>query len=105
MILDVINSIGRLLLTAIVIYKITSFRETMNLLERAGLGAMGGGSFLTIALIWDNDGPFQGWAVTTLTFGAIAFLGGRTWRDMQHQRNNARSVRQATGWLRDRGKL
>lgn len=105
MIFDVINSLGRLLLTAVVIYKITSFRETMNLLERCGLGMMGGGSFLTIALIWDQHGPFQGWSVTTLTYGAVAFLGGRTWRDMQHERNNKRAARQADGWLNGRGKL
>lgn len=90
---DIINSIGRLLLTVIVVYKVTQFREMANPLERLGLGMMGGGSFLTIAVIWDAEGPFSGWAVSILTYGAVLFLVGRTYRDTRHQRQNEKQLR------------
>jgi hypothetical protein len=98
MIWDLINSLGRLLLTAIVIYKVTQFRDTMNNVERAGLCLMASGSFLTSALIWEPDGPFHGWSVSLLTYGAIIFLAGRTWRDRRHQRANDTQVRMYDEW-------
>ena len=88
MIFDIINSLFRFLLTVIVIYKVTQLRATMNMVERIGLGLVGGCSFLTIGVIWERDGPFEGWASTMMTLGCVLFLGGRTWRDMRHQRNN-----------------
>ena len=88
MIFDILNSFGRALLALIIVYKLTQLRQTMNLVERIGLGLVGGCSFLTIGVIWERDGPFEGWASTMMTLGCILFLGGRTWRDMRHQRAN-----------------
>lgn len=97
MVWDILNTLGRLALTVIVIYKLTQFRSMMIMLERVGLGIMGAGSFLTVAVIWEREqSPFDGWAVTVLTFGAVLFLGGRTWRDRRHQRANDAMARMAS---------
>lgn len=102
---DIINTIGRLLLTFIVVYKLTQFRELMISMERLGLGMMGGGSFLTVAVIWERErSPFDGWAVSILTIGAVVFLAGRTWRDRRHQRANDAQVMGMRAELRARGR-
>ncbi len=101
MVWDILNTLGRLALTVIVIYKLTQFRSMMIMLERVGLGIMGAGSFLTVAVIWEREqSPFDGWAVTLLTFGAVAFLAGRTWRDRRHQKANEAMARMAGQWRR-----
>lgn len=98
---DMLNVLSRLLLTVIVIYMLCQFRERMIQLERVGLGFMGGGSFLTIPIILDRDGnPFSGWATFVLTFGAVLFLAGRTWRDRRHEKANQALIRQAREWKR-----
>ncbi|MBB4616895.1 hypothetical protein [Sphingomonas abaci] len=103
---DIVNTLGRLVLTLIVVVKITRFRGTLNAMERVSLGAMGGGSFLTIAVIWERQSsPFDGWATTLVTFGAVGFLIGRTVRDWKHDHANARANEQAERWLQARGKL
>lgn len=98
---DILNSLGRLMLTLIVIYKLSQFREMMIPIERLGLGMMGAGSLLTISIIWERTrSPFDGWAVTVMTVGAVLFVAGRTWRDRRHQRANDALVRQAEHWGR-----
>ena len=104
MIFDILNSLGRFVLTVIVIYKVTQLRPTMNVIERVGLGLVGGCGFLTIGVIWERDGPFEGWASTMMTFGCILFLGGRTWRDLRHQRANDAMARMAGRWHADRSR-
>lgn len=102
---DAINTVGRLILTVIVVYKVTQFREMANAIERYGLGLMGAGSFLTVPVIlFKNQNPFEGWAVSLLTLGAIMFLAGRTWRDMKHQTANKEMVRRGQEWAAKRGK-
>ncbi len=103
MTLDILNTLGRLLLTLIVVVKITRFRDTMNAVERVSLGIMGSGSFLTIAVIWERTGsPFEGWATTLLTFGAFGFLIGRTLRDWKHDGNNRAALTQAARHFNER---
>lgn len=103
--LDYVNVAGRLALTAYVVYKLAHFREMANVVERYGLGLMGAGSFLTIPIIvMKNDNPYEGWAITILTYGAVLFLAGRTWRDSKHSRANAAMVRQGRDWQAQRGK-
>lgn len=98
---DVVNSVVRLMLTAIVIYKLTQFERMMIPLERIGLGMMGGGSFLTLSVIWEGQAsPFDGWAVSILNVGAMLFLGGRTWRDRRHQKANDAMAQMAGKWRR-----
>lgn len=103
MIWDILNSIGRALLTILAVYKLAQFREMMIPMERLGLGMMGGGSFLTIAVIWERQrSPFDGWSVTVLTAGAVLFLAGRTWRDRKHQRANDAMAAMRGRWKEQR---
>lgn len=102
----ILMTLGRVLLTAVVVVKITRFRDTMNLLERAGLGFVGGTSFLTVGVIWERQGsPYEGWAATLLTFGVLMFLIGRTIRDRKHAQANERQIDAARLHLEGRGKL
>jgi len=104
--LAIVWTFGRLLLTGVVVVKVTRFRDTMNIVERTGLGLVGGTSFLTIPAIWEpRETPFEGWPATILTYGVLMFIAGRTWRDHQHEINGFRSNRQARRHLRSRGKL
>ena len=106
MIFDVINSLGRIMLTFLVIYKTTQYRDQMIPAERLGLGMMGGASFLTVSVIWQGArSPFDGWAVSILTFGTIIFLSGRLIRNRRHWRRNEDTKEQARGHLAARGKL
>jgi hypothetical protein len=101
---NVINAAFSLLLTLIVVYKITQFRDLANSIERFGLGLMGSGSFLTIPIsLFRGDNPFEGWAVTLLRIGAIVFLFGRTLRDRRHKKRNDMQVRWHEEWKRSRG--
>ncbi len=101
---DAINAAFRVILTILVIYKVTQFRDQANGVERAGLGMMGAGSFLTVpVLLYRNQNPFEGWAATLLTVGAILLLAGRTWRDRRHKKRNDMQVRGHKEWKRSRG--
>lgn len=103
---EAINAAGRIILTGIVIYKVTQFRDMSNCVERLGLGMMGSGSFLTVPIIlYKNRNPFEGWAVALLTLGAIMLLLGRTYRDHKHWRANKRAQLAAKAYLQGRGKL
>ncbi|MEH3121157.1 MAG: hypothetical protein PGN16_04120 [Sphingomonas phyllosphaerae] len=102
----ILMTLGRLLVTVVVVIKVTRFRETMNGLERTGLGFVGGTSFLTIPVIWQREGsPFDLWAATILTFGVLMFLIGRTIRDRKHDKANRAAANEARGYLQSRGKL
>lgn len=104
--LAMLMTLGRVALTIIVVIKVTRFRETMNVMERTGLGFVGGTSFLTIPVIWEREGnPFELWAATILTFGVLMFIVGRTIRDRRHARANAAANAQAAAYLHGRGKL
>ena len=103
--LETINAVGRLILTAWVVYKLGNFREMANVVERYGLGLMGAGSLLTVPIIVaKGQNPYEGWAISVLTYGAILFLAGRTWRDSKHSRANAAMVRQGREWQAQKGK-
>lgn len=103
---DYLNVLGRLLVTIVSIYMLSQYRHRLILTERAGLGMMGGGSFMTIPIIVaQHDNPFSGWATSILTFGAVLFLVGRTWRDRRHDIANQKAVRASREHLESRGKL
>lgn len=101
---DIINALLRLSLTILCIYKLAQFREQANLCERTGIGMMGGGSFMTIGIIVEGPmSPFDGWATTVLTMGIVLLVAGRTWRDLQHDRNNRRQLAISQSWMKGRG--
>jgi hypothetical protein len=98
------HSLIRLVLTVIVVVKITRFRDTLNRVERFGLGVMGGCGILTLNVIWERQqSPYDGWATTLFSFGAILFLAGRTYRDWKHQRANDLQVEYWERHKRERG--
>lgn len=102
---EIINAALRLVLTGLVIFKLSQFREFANMAERVGLGMMGGGSFLTIGILIEGpQSPFDGWAITVLTLGMVLLIGGRTYRDMKHQRANERQLKAAEAWMKGRGR-
>lgn len=102
---DIINALLRLSLTILCIYKLAQFREQANLCERIGIGMMGGGSFMTIGIILEGPmSPFDGWATSVLTAGIVLLVAGRTWRDLQHDRNNRRQLIASQAWMKGRGK-
>lgn len=102
---DILNVLGRVILTAVVVLKLGMFREMANAAERVGLGMMGAGSFLTIPVIlFKDDNPFEGWSISLLTYGAVLFLAGRTWRDSKHARMNMLARRQGREWQAQKGK-
>lgn len=103
MIIDLINSVGRMLLTLVAIFLVTHLRHLLNMAERFGLGMVGGGSFLTIAVIWERQqSPFDGWSVTILTYGALIFFCGFGWRKLRHNRANQQAVVMARRYLEAR---
>lgn len=106
MIWDILNSFGRLIVTILTTIIVTVLREELNDSERIGLGLMGSGSFLTIGIIWEgHNSPFDGWAVTIMTYGAVLFLLGYGYRRLRHWRRNAEQYRQSLEHLKSRGKL
>lgn len=106
MIWDILNTFGRLILTAVAFLLITQLRHMLNLAERTGLGMMSSGSFLTIGVIWEGvRSPFDGWSVTLLTYGSILFLSGFAYRKLRHDTANRIQRRAAARHLQSRGKL
>lgn len=103
---ELVNSLGRLLLTVIVVVKVTRFGTTLNVTERLGMGLMGAGSLMTINVIWERQAsPFSDWSTTIITYGAVLFLAGRTWRDWRHEHRNITAREQARRHLQARGKI
>ncbi len=99
------HSLIRIVLTLIVIVKVTRFATTLNRVERFGLGMMGGCGLLTVNVIWERQqSPYDGWAGTLFSFGAILFLFGRTLRDWKHQRANDRMAAQGALWAERKAK-
>ncbi len=75
-----INATLRVLLTLLLAYKLVHYHYSFNAMEKAGMGVMGGATFLTIAPVLDfrHEGtPFDGWAGTALTAGALCYFIGR----------------------------
>lgn len=88
-----LNSVLRLALTGMLTFKLIRYQDTFNPLERAGMGLMGGSSLLTVAIIMDvgkHGTPFDGWAGSVLTLGALIYFTGRM---MRHRHSYGRDWR------------
>lgn len=106
MIWDILNTLFRLAVMVLAIIAITKYRHLFNRLERIGLSFMAGCAFLTIGVIWEGpESPFDGWASTIFTLGAVLFLSGMLIRKGRHDRANATAVGIARQHLQRRGKL
>jgi len=92
---DILNSLARLLIAAILIWKLLRFPGLFNSWERNGMALGAGTALLTITVIWDGErSPFDGWATTLFSFAMLLYFIGRTTRHWRHERNNAAQLRQ-----------
>ena len=95
MIWEVVNSFERVAVLALTCVAVTKYRHMFLRVERIGLGLMGGCGFLTIGVIWESqDSPFDGWASSFFTFGAVLFLSGMLLRKGRHDRANQIMIKQ-----------
>ena len=92
---DFVNSLARLALAAILVWKLVRFPGLFNALERHGQGLMAGTSILTITVIWDGTrSPFDGWANALFSIGALIYFSGRATRHWRHEAANRAQIRQ-----------
>lgn len=78
--LSFINATLRIALAILLSFKLYHYYDRFNLAERVGMGIMGGTTFLTIAPVLDTGHagtPFDGWAGTLFTAGALCYFMGR----------------------------
>jgi hypothetical protein len=104
----VLNSICRLGVAFIMIYKLLAFRDQFNQLERAGLSLGSGTALLTIPVIFDVNKigtPMDGWAGTAFTFSVFLFFLGRFRRMMAHAARNEEMNERARQHLIERERL
>lgn len=76
----IVNVFLRATLTALLAYKLIVYNEQFNMMERLGMGFIGGCSFMTIAIIYDAKHagtPFDGWAGSFMTAGCVIYFLGR----------------------------
>ena len=108
MVFAIVNCVGRLMLTGILVIGVHWFADRMIGIERLGAGLMAGSSFLTIAPILDvnqHGTPFDGWAALLLSTGCIMLFSGRIYRFWKHEIRNKAANDQARDWLMMKGKL
>lgn len=99
------NSLFRFVVLVLAVIAITKYRHMFLRVERIGLGLMGGCGFLTIGIIWEGkESPFDGWASSFFTFGAVLFLSGMLWRKGRHDRANEAQLKVAQSWMKGRGR-
>lgn len=92
---DVLNSLARLAITGILIWKLVRFPLLFNLWERYGMAIAAGTSILTITVIWEGErSPFDGWATSLFSLGVLVYFIGRTLRHWRHEENNRKHIAQ-----------
>ena len=99
------NSLARLGIMLIVVYKLTRYRHRFICPERVGLSLAGGAGFLTIPVIWTAaETPFEGWASAIFALGVFIYLCGRMSRTLKHERANKQAVEQARAHFAGKGR-
>jgi hypothetical protein len=92
---DILNSLARLAITAILIWKLVRFPGLFNAWERYGMSIAAGCSVLTVTVIWEAQrSPFDGWATTLFSLGVLLYFIGRTTRHWRHERANQLQLKQ-----------
>ena len=92
---DILNSLFRLGIAAILIWKLVSFPGLFNGLERYGMSLAAGSSLLTITVIWDGQrSPYDGWATALFSLAILIYFTGRMTRHWRHEANNRAQLRQ-----------
>lgn len=84
-----LNTLFRLGITGIVVWKLTAHRDNFKPAERIGMGLAGGAVLLTLPQIWaDSTTPFELWASTIFSMGIFVYFCGRLHRHLKHSKNN-----------------
>lgn len=92
---DILNSLARVAIAAILLWKLIRFPGLFNPLERYGMSIAAGTSLLTITVIWKLErSPFDGWANTVFSFAILLYFTGRMSRHWRHEANNRAQIRQ-----------
>lgn len=92
---DILNTLARVLLAAIFLYKIYRFPNLFNDFEMWGMGIGAGSSLLTITVIWAGQrSPYDGWSTTVFSFAMLCYFTGRMTRHWRHEANNRAQIRQ-----------
>ena len=92
---DILNSLFRLGIAAILIWKLVRFPGLFNGLERYGMSLAAGSSLLTITVIWDGQrSPYDGWATALFSLAILIYFTGRMTRHWRHEANNRAQLRQ-----------
>lgn len=92
---DILNSLARVSIAAILIWKLVRFPALFNSWERHGMAVAAGCSVLTVTVIWEGQrSPFDGWATTLFSIGVLLYFIGRMSRHWRHERNNQRFIRE-----------
>lgn len=92
---DVLNSLARLAIAGIIVWKLLRFPGLFNAWERAGMSVAAGCSILTITVIWEAErSPFDGWATTLFSVGILLYFIGRSTRHFRHWQRNEQFARE-----------
>lgn len=92
---DILNSLARVGIAIILIWKLVRFPLLFNSWERYGMAIAAGTSVLTVTVIWEAQrSPFDGWATTVFSFGILLYFIGRGMRHWRHERANEAQIRQ-----------
>lgn len=92
---DILNSLARLAIAAILVWKLVRFPGLFNAWERHGMAVAAGTSVLTITVIWEGQrSPADGWATSLFSLGVLLYFIGRGMRHWRHERANEAQLRQ-----------
>ncbi|MEO7467814.1 MAG: hypothetical protein ABIV36_12425 [Sphingobium limneticum] len=92
---DILNSLARVAITLILVWKLIRFQGLFNAWERTGMSIAAGCSLLTVTVIWQGQrSPFDGWATTLFSIGVLLYFIGRMTRHWRHERANQMQLKQ-----------
>jgi len=92
---DILNSLARLAIAVILVWKLVRFWDLFNAWERHGMAVAAGTAVMTITVIWEGQrSPADGWATTLFSFGVLLYFIGRGSRHWRHERNNKLQIKQ-----------
>lgn len=98
---DILNSLARVIIALIVVYKLVRFPHMFNTIERYGMGLAAGCSLMTISVIWEyKSSPFEPWAALFFSVGICVYFIGRVSRLWRHEE----AQRQQLRYFRDRAR-
>lgn len=76
---------GMLTIIIIVLLAMPGLRKDFIPGERVGMGIAGGGSIMTLPIVYlQQPTPFDGWAGTVLALGTLVFVTARGFRALRH---------------------